>query len=274
MNRLALFVGQTGVIRLGLNAVAIEVLSNVLGGFLQGDVDDARQAPTVGHPLHQASALVLAAYRLHQQIEVGPIETGGDDILRGDGEFRLHVRDDLRRRRGRQQQGLRNIELALVVRQLQVVGTKIVPPLRDAVRFVDHQQRDRHLLQEIAEAFVFQTLHGNHQDLQLAGTGAGHHVTGIVTALRRIDAACRNATAPQELKLILHQRQQRRDHQRQVRQQQRRQLITQGLAGAGGENRRRRAPSQHRADGGLLTGTKPWITENLFQGVVHSLSLL
>ncbi|MNP76304.1 hypothetical protein D3C76_1735150 [compost metagenome] len=79
--------------------------------------------------------------------------------------------------------------------------------------------------------------------------------------------------ALQERQLILHQRQQWRDHQRQVRQQYGRQLITKGLAGTGGENCRRRAPRQYRADRRLLARPKLWITENLFQGVVHKLSL-
>ena len=154
------------MVRLGLDAVTLQVLGNVFGGFLQGDVDNARLARTLSHPLHQAPTLVLAAHRFHQQIEVGPIETGGHHVFGGDGKFSLHVGDDFRRCRGSQQQGLRDVELPLVVRQLEVVRAEIVPPLGDAMRLIHDQQRDRHLLQEVAEAFVFQPLHGDHQDLQ------------------------------------------------------------------------------------------------------------
>jgi hypothetical protein len=84
-----------------------EMFGDVLSGFLQGHVDDARLARALGHPLHQTPPLVLAAHRFHQQIEIGPVETGGHHILGGDGEFGLHVGDDLWGRRRRQQQGLR-----------------------------------------------------------------------------------------------------------------------------------------------------------------------
>lgn len=218
------------MIGLGLDAVTTQVFSNVLGGFLQGDVDDARLVGTLAHPFDKASAFVLTAHRFHQQIEVWPVETGGHHVFRRDGEFRFHIRDHFRGRGGGQQQCLRDVELALVVRELEVVGAEVMAPLRDAVCLVHHQQRDRHLLQEVAKALVLQALHGNHQDLQFAGLGASHHITGVIAALSRIDTACRNAMALQECQLILHQGEQRRDHQCQVRQQHCRHLVTQGLA--------------------------------------------
>ena len=138
---------------------------------------------------------------------------------------------------------------------------------------IHHQQRDRHALQEVAKALVLQALHGNHQDLQLARTRPGHDVIGIIAALGRVDAARRDTVALQETQLVLHQRQQRRHHQRQVRQQHGGKLITQGLAGTGGENRRRRTTGQHGTDHRLLAQTKLWITKDLLEGVVHKLSL-
>ncbi|MNN75959.1 hypothetical protein D3C81_1922930 [compost metagenome] len=90
------------MIRLGLNAVALKVISDVLSSFLQGHVDDARLPRTLGHPLDQPPALVLATYRFDQQIEVGPVETGGHHIVSGDSEFGLHVGDDFRCCGGRQ----------------------------------------------------------------------------------------------------------------------------------------------------------------------------
>ena len=69
--RFALLVGQTGVIGLGLDAIAVQMLGDVLGGFLQGDVDDARLAGSLAHPFDQASALVLAANRLHHRLRFG-----------------------------------------------------------------------------------------------------------------------------------------------------------------------------------------------------------
>ncbi|MNC22962.1 hypothetical protein D3C75_709700 [compost metagenome] len=139
LDRFPLLMGQPGVISLGLNAVAVQVFGDVLGCFLQSDIDDARLVRTLAHPFDQASALVRSANRLHQQIEVRAIETGGHHIVGGDGEFRLHVGDDLGRRRCGQQQHLRDVELALIVGKLEVVRAKVMPPFGNAVRLVHHQ---------------------------------------------------------------------------------------------------------------------------------------
>ena len=261
------------MIRLGLDAMAIEMLGNLFGGFLQGDVNDARLAHPLAHPLHQSAALVCTTDGFHQQVEIGPVEARGDHIVRSNGELRLHVGNHLGRRCSRQQQGLWDIELTLVVRQLQIVRTEVMAPFGNTVRLIHHQQRDLHALQEVAKTLVLQALHGNHQDLQLTRTRTRHHIIRVFAALGRIDAACRNAMALQETQLVLHQRQQRRHHQRQVRQQHCRQLITKGFAGARGKNRGSRTAGQHGADRLFLAQTKLWITKDLLEGVVHKLSL-
>ena len=236
------------MVRLGLDAITIQMLGDLLGGFLQGHVDDARLIGALGHPLHQPPTLVGADYRLNQQVEVGPVEARGDHILRRDGELGLHVGNHLGRGRRGQQQRLWDIELTLVVRQLEVVRTEVMAPLGNTVRFIHHQQRDLHALQEVAKALVLQALHGNHQDFQLARTRACHHIIGVIAALRRVDTARANTVALQETQLVLHQRQQRRHYQRQVRQQYRRQLVTQGLARPGREDGCGGTTGQYGAD--------------------------
>ena len=137
------------------------------------------------------------------------------------------------------------------------------------MRLVHHQQRDLHAVQEITETLVLQTLHGNHQNLELARSRTGHYIIGLITALGRVDTARRNAMALQETQLVLHQRQQRRHHQRQVRQQHGRQLVTQGFARPRRENGGGRSPSQHGADRLFLAQAKVWVTKDLLEGVVH-----
>ena len=273
LDSLPLLMGQAGVIGRGRNFVPTQVLGDLLGGLLQGDVDDTRLPEVPAQPFHQPAMLVLATDRFHQQVQVRPIETGGDHIIRCNGELGLHIGDHFRRCGGGQQQGLGNTELALIVRQLQIVRTEIVAPLGNTVRLVHHQQGNLHLLEKVAKALVLQAFHGNHQDLQLAGARPGHHRIGFIAALGRVDARRRNAVPLQKRQLVLHQRQQRRHHQRQVWQEQRRQLITQGLAGTGRKDRRRRTPGQYRTDRCLLTVAKLWITKNPLEGVVHKLSL-
>ena len=103
LDTFAFFMGQPRVISLGLNTVAVQMLGNLLGGFLQGDVDDTRLVGPRFHPLHQPAAFVVAADRFHQQVEVGAIEARGHYIFGSNGELGLHVGDHLGRGRGRQQ---------------------------------------------------------------------------------------------------------------------------------------------------------------------------
>ena len=205
LDALALLMGQTGVVSVGADAVLVEVFGNLLGGPLQRDIDDARLADARAHPLHQALALGCTADRLDPQVKIGAIETGSDDIRLGNGEFGLHIRNDIGRGSRRQQQGLRDIELTLVVGELQIVRAEVMPPLGNTVRFVHHQQGNRYLLQKVTEALVFQALDRDHQDLQFARFGPGHDVAGVLTALRRIDAGRGNAVALQKRQLVLHQ---------------------------------------------------------------------
>ena len=167
LDAFALIVGQTGVIGAGADPVLIQVLGDVLGRLLQGDVDNTRLALTLTHPLHQPLTLGSAGNRFDPQIEIGAIKTGGDDIGFSNRELGLHVHNDRGRGGGREQQHLWDIELTLVVRKLQIVRTEVMAPLRNTVRLVHHQQRNRDLLQKMSEALVFQALDRNHQNFQL-----------------------------------------------------------------------------------------------------------
>ncbi|MDT4848206.1 hypothetical protein FQZ97_822920 [compost metagenome] len=256
-------VGHAGVVGAGGDATLAQALGDLFGSLLQGHVDDGRLSGARRQPVHQAAQLVVAGHRLDQQVEVAAVETGGDHIGIGDDELALHVGDHRRRRGGGQQQHLGNAELALVLGQLEVVGTEVVAPFGDAVRLVHHQQGNRHLLDKAAEALVLQALHRDHQDLQLAGARPGHDLGGRLAALRRVDAGGGDAMAMEEGELVLHQRQQRRHHQGQVRQVQGRQLVAQGLAGTGGEDGGGRSAGQYRGDGGFLARAETVVAKDL-----------
>src|SRR5690606_28958608 len=272
LDGLAHLMGHAGVIGADGHALPLQTLGDLLGGLLLGDIDDARLPAPRRQPLLQALQPGATRYRLDQQVEVGPVEAGGDHVRLGDGEFLAHVGDYPGRRRGGQQQHLADTELALVVRQLQVIRAKVVAPLGDAVRLVDHQQGNRYLGDEVAKALVLQALHRDHQNLQLTTARAVHYLGGLLAALRRVDAGRGYTMGMQKGQLILHQRQQRRDHQSQVRQVQGRQLVAQRLARAGGKDRRRRATGEYGADHRLLAGPQAIETEDTFEGG-HALSL-
>ena len=112
-----------------------------------------------------------------------------------------------------------------------VVGPEIVSPLRDAVRFVDGDQRRLALRQHLRKAAHPQALRRDEQELQLA--------VQIIDASLARDAArsrpewMRSTAKPSSFSLadlVLHQRDQRADHQRRAAPRDSRQLVAQRLA--------------------------------------------
>ena len=68
------------------------------------------------------------------------------------------VRTNVRRGRGRQRQRLHALQLLNRALQAQVIRAKVVTPGRDAMRFVDREERDAHLLQRLDEAAAAEAL--------------------------------------------------------------------------------------------------------------------
>ncbi len=96
LNRLALIVGQAGMVGVRRDAVLRQMSGHELRSLLQRDVDNARLPGPFAEPLHQPPALVPACDRLNPQGKVCPVETGRHHIVRRDAELALHVIDDLR----------------------------------------------------------------------------------------------------------------------------------------------------------------------------------
>lgn len=90
--------------------------------------------------LAQPGIAGTAGQREDGQIQIGSVETGDHQIVPVDGKFCLHVRHDGRGGGGGQQQHLGDGQFTAMIRQLEVVGAKVVAPLRDAVGLVHHQQ--------------------------------------------------------------------------------------------------------------------------------------
>ena len=116
----------------------------------------------------------------------------------------------------------------------EVVGAEVVPPLRDAVRLVDHEQADPGAADAVQEPGRREPLGRDVEQARPPGHRAVHRRPvrrGVLLRVDQRDLARRDAL--ERLDLVLHQRHQRRDHQRQVRAHQRRQLVAERLARAG-----------------------------------------
>lgn len=151
--------------------------------MLQGDVDDGGGRRSVGQLLCEPAIPRVGRQGNDRQIKIGAVETGDHDPLRRYAEFGLHILNNRRCGGGGEQQHLRDLQIMAIARQLEVVGAKVVAPLRNTVRLIDDQQRERHLLDKTAKTLVLESLYRNHQDLELSIQRLLHHSSTLLRAL-------------------------------------------------------------------------------------------
>ena len=172
--------------------------------------------------------------------------------MRLDLEEAAHVGEHLRRGGGGQRQHPFGMALLGKLSEPQVVGPKIVPPFRDAMGFIDGEQRDPRTLNGLAEAFVDEPFRGDVQQPQPARANVVHDGPIFVQRQRRIQPPGGDAPGGERVDLIFHQGDQWRHDERQTRQQQGGNLVAERLAAAGWEYGRRRSPGQQVPDRVLL----------------------
>ena len=213
-------------------------------------------AGPLSQPLDERRVALGGRDRRRQQRQVRPVEAGDDDIRLLDAEPGPDVGDDGRCRGGGQREHALGCQVAGALGQLEVVGPEVVPPLGDAVRLVDREQRDPRPLELGEEALVVEALGRDVQEPQRA------LAEPLVdrALLRRVDARvepCRvDPASLQEVDLVFHQRDQGRDDDRDPVEEQRRQLVADALAAPGREDGERRAPGEERLDHLLLARAK------------------
>ena len=112
------------------------------------------------------------------------------------------------------------------------------------MRFVHGQHRQLQPPQRLKEPLVGQALGRDVQELEPPRVQVAVHLPAFFQPHAGIHPSRGHAAADQEIDLVLHQRDQRRDDQRQAVQQQGRQLVAEALAGPGREDRQHRPPGQ------------------------------
>ena len=147
-----------------------------------------------------------------------------------------------------------------------------MPPLAQAVGFVDREQRDLALLDGGSEAGVAEALGRNqHEPARAVGERAQHRLRltrgqrGIEHPRRTMPRRC------QRIALVAHQCDERGDHDRQAVERQARELVAERLARARGHDDERVSSRERRLDGLLLPGAKRLVPEQAVQmcGRVH-----
>ncbi len=188
----------------------------------------------------------------HVEVEVRPVEPRLDVVARRDPERLAHVRGDLRRRGRGEGEHPPDAELGHEARDLEVVGAKVVPPLGDAVRFVDREERDLEPTETVQEALVGEAFGRDVEDLELARREAVLDLAHLVRGEAAVEPGRGDALPLQGVHLVLHESYERGDDDGDPREEERRKLIAEALAAAGREHGEDRAPGEEPLDHGLL----------------------
>ena len=244
---MAILVSHAGVIRTRPPAGVLQPLGSRVHFLPRRAIDDAGLSAM---PLEHVEDLRLERRsRQHAVHQVRPVERA--DQLGHVTKAKL--RDDVaaharggRGRVGMQADGRPAIAQAC---ELAVLRTEVVPPLADAMGFVDGDETDRPRRQHVEKtvaAVADQALGGDVEQSIPAVAHAARDLALLFGRQRAVVAGGRHAVADQSVDLILHQRNQRRHDDGEAVAGDGRRLEAEGLAAAGRQHQQRIAARQHR----------------------------
>ena len=116
-----------------------------------------------------------------------------------------------------------------------VLGAKIMPPLRDTMRFINGKQRDLCPADHVLEAGRDDPFRCHIQEVEFAAADRVAHIHELFARQRGIERCGADTQLLERLHLVAHQRDQRRDHNADPVPAQRGNLKAQRFAGAGGK---------------------------------------
>ncbi len=140
--------------------------------------------------------------------------------------------------------------------QLTVLGTEFVSPLRNAMRLIDGEEGDRHVLQPLDRVSSRQPFRRQVEQAELPGAGLPHHARLLAGVERAVQQRSGNSHLPELHHLVLHQGNQRRDHNRGSVGNDGGQLIAERLAASGRHDHAGVMPVQQAVNNALLHGTE------------------
>jgi hypothetical protein len=148
-------------------------------------------------------------------------------------------------------------------------GPEVVPPLRDAVRLVDRDQRHPHVAEEVPEP-ALEPLGRDVDELVLAGAQASQALAPRVPVEARVEHRRAEAGALERVDLILHERDERAHDERRAVEDARGDLIGERLPRARRHDADAVAAAEDRVDDLLLPGTELGEAEDVGQDVAGS----
>ncbi len=171
--------------------------------------------------------------RTTSKSQVLAVDPGRDDLHVLAAELLEDVVDDLGGGGGGQRQDPRVAERLDRFPQVQVAGAEVVPPLRDAMRLVDHEDVDAVGAQGRQKLRLGEPLRGDEDELPLLLLDLLQDLALLAGSERAVDLGGVDADLLQLVHLVLHQGDQGRDDDRGAGELGPGELVAQGLAGAG-----------------------------------------
>src|SRR5690606_26350143 len=176
-----------------------------------------------------------------------------NDTVRRDAELAPDVILDLDGRRRRQSEHALGAAGSCERCELEVIGPKVVPPLRDAMNLIDGEERHALIEERLSETLVQEALRRDVEDAKAVLAKAGVDLSGLGDGQGRIEARDGDAPTRERLLLVDHERGQRRDDEREPFEEKRGKLIAERLPTSRRKDRKRRAASEEVLDDRALS---------------------
>src|SRR4030067_1868418 len=151
----------------------------------------------------------------------------------------------------------------------EIVGPKVVTPLRNTVRLVDGKERKGQRLQRLDELRHGEPFRRYIEELDLLGLPPAKDVRYLLLLKRAGDERGRNAVFLCRVHLVLHQRDEGADDDGCSLHHDGWQLVAQGLPAARGHDRKNIPAAENAPDDVLLVRPEGLIAEDCPEGIVH-----
>ena len=242
------FIAEPGVVGPGGNVVALEEGGQGLGGFLLGPVDDGGGGGIFAEAFEEGPAFVRFQAGGDPELQIGAMERELGVIGFRDLEVASDVGGHFRSSGGGEGEDAGDPEIARKLGELEVVRTKVVSPLRDAVRFIDGEKRNVRAGEPVPEVLVGEPFRSDVEH----GEGASAHLVidrvGFLSAEGGVESCGGDVAISQGIDLILHEGDEGRDHQSEPVEENGRKLVAERLAAPGGKDRERWAICEEGLD--------------------------
>ncbi len=260
---------EAGVIGPRTPPAAGEALRLLFRLLARGGVDDGRSTRPVRTSerlgeggVDEALPLARARHLHGAEGQVGAREAA-DDLGRVGGQ--AEPRQDLvahdRGRRRRAGQHARGPQLGEEPPDAEVLRPKVMPPLADAMRLVDGDQRALEVAQEPAEAVEGQALRRRVDEVEAPRRHLRHAAAHLAGVEGGREERRRHAPGLERLHLIGHERDERRDDEGRAGQHRGGELIDQALAAARGRDQQEPPALEQGLDRLALPGPKARVPE-------------